>query len=278
MKDAFIESVQQPLIKVCDRFNRLHLKEEKIQGLATTATAEQLEELFSYAKQVDSTLSPTDSTKVELSKKTNLKSFMSKHCRIRHYTFQIMKCMDETCCLEKRLPIEVFSSLSWIPDQVPEDDAFEKYLPYEEVVGTETTDKHRPSLGTGGNQIDSDRKDLLVSTRVRTTVTCWECFKPRCVYSRYVLTPAQLEEISCLECETWYTCGSPLSPSDDPSFVVREMITCSSAVEFSYYSCKRFKDVCAHCGNEECSIDTTLKNWYQTVLPICSDCESMERN
>ena len=79
--------------------------------------------------------------------------------------------MDETCtyCLEKRLPFEVFSCISWIPDPVPKDDTSGKYLPYEEVIGTETTDKHRPSFGTGGNQIDSDRKDLLVSTRVRTT-------------------------------------------------------------------------------------------------------------
>ena len=70
-KNAFmiIESVQQPLVKVCDQFNRLQLKEEKMQGLATTATAEQLEELFVCAKQVDSTLAQTDFTKVKLSKK-----------------------------------------------------------------------------------------------------------------------------------------------------------------------------------------------------------------
>ena len=68
-KNAFIESVQQPIVKVCDQFNRLQLKEEKMQGLATTATAKQLEELFVYAKQVNSTLAQTDSTKVKLSKK-----------------------------------------------------------------------------------------------------------------------------------------------------------------------------------------------------------------
>ena len=52
--------------------------------------------------------------------------------------------MDETCAyrLEKQLPIEMFSNLPWIPDPVPKDDAFGKYLPYEEVIGTETTDKH----------------------------------------------------------------------------------------------------------------------------------------
>ena len=155
MKDASVESVQQPLVKVCDRFNRLQLKDEKVQGLATIATAEQLEELFSFAKQVDSTLTQTDSTKIELSKKQSLKSFMSKHCRLRHYMFQIKKCMDETCayCLEKQLPGEVISNLPWIPDPVPKGDASGKYLPYEEVVGTETTDKHRPSFVTSDNKI-----------------------------------------------------------------------------------------------------------------------------
>ena len=180
LKDAFVESVQQPLVKVCDRFNRLQLKDEKVQGLATTATAEQLEELFSFAKQVDSTLTQTDSTKIELSKKQSLKSFMSKHCRLHHYMFQIKKCMDETCayCLEKQLPGEVISNLP-----CSKGDASGKYLPYEEVVGTETTDKHRPSFVTGDNKIY-----VLVSTQVHTTVACRECLKPCCVYSRYVLS------------------------------------------------------------------------------------------
>ena len=46
LKDAFAESVQPPLVKVCDRFNRLHLKDKKVQGLATTATTKQLEQLL----------------------------------------------------------------------------------------------------------------------------------------------------------------------------------------------------------------------------------------
>ena len=85
------------------------------------------------------------------------------------------------------------------------------------------------------------------------------------MYSRYILTTAQLEEISCLECETWYTCGSLLSLSDDPLFVVREGITCSIPVEFAYYSCKHFS------ANDECSVNATLKEQYQTVP---TDCES----
>ena len=68
--------------------------------------------------------------------------------------------------------------------------------------------------------------------------------------------------------------GIPLFPLDDPSFVVREGITCSSPAEFAYYSCKPFKNVCAYCGNDDCSVNATLKEQYQTVLQLCSDCES----
>ena len=88
-----------------------------------------------------------------------------------------------------------------------------------------------------------DHKDLLISAKVRTFVSCWESFKLRCVYSKYLLSAPQLEEIECLECETWFVCGSPLSPSEDSAFVVRQGITCSSPVEFAYYACKRFKNV-----------------------------------
>ena len=96
------------------------------------------------------------------------------------------------------------------------------------------------------------------------------------MYSRYILTSAQLEEIhvSSVKRGIPVPCGSPLSPSHDPSFVVREGITCSSPVEFAYYLCKRFKNVCAYCGNDDSSVNVTLKEQYQTVLPLCSDCES----
>ena len=110
--------------------------------------------------------------------------------------FQIKKCSDTTStfCLEKRRPVEVFSNLPWIPDPVPKEDGSGKYLLYEEIVGKETTEKHRPSCATE-SQRDIEHKDLLVSSKVRTFVTGWECFKPRCLYSRYVLAPYQLKEI-----------------------------------------------------------------------------------
>ena len=69
-----------------------------------------------------------------------------------------------------------------------------------------------------------------------------------------------------------YTCGSV--PVRWPPFVVREGITCTSAVELSYYSCKCFNNVYAYCANDECSVENTVKDKYQTVLSTCWDCES----
>ena len=114
LKDAFTDSIQQPLLKVCDRLSHLHLKEEKVRCLLTTATEEQLTELFEFAKKVDASLTYSDSTKAELLKKSNLQLLLSTHCRIRHYMLQI-KC-DKDCifCASKRRPEKVFSNLLWI--------------------------------------------------------------------------------------------------------------------------------------------------------------------
>ena len=130
---------------------------------------------------------------------------------------------DTTCtfCLEKRLPVEVFSNLPWIRDPVPKEDGSGKYLLYQEIVGKETTEKHRPSCATE-SQCDIEHKDLYLFRQKYVIL----CFKPHCLYLRYALVPYQLKEIECLECETWYVCGSPLSPLDEASYIVREGISC----------------------------------------------------
>ena len=45
-------------------------------------------------------------------------------------------------------------------------------------------------------------------------------------------------------------------------------------MEFAYYSSKKFKIVCAYCGNNDCVVDEELKKDVQTVLPLCQDCVS----
>ena len=79
-----------------------------------------------------------------------------------------------------------------------------------------------------------------------------------------------------------YSCGSPLyyelpeswSPEMTQNApIVRQKMSCSTPVEFAYYSCRKFSDVCAHCGDKDCSV-VELKNAFKTVLPICQGCRS----
>ena len=76
--------------------------------------------------------------------------------------------------------------------------------------------------------------------------------------------------------DCFYVCGAQLPltlTSDEQLPVVREGINCcNSPVEFAYYSSKKFKNVCAYCGSDDCTIDQAFKEQFQTVLPIFREC------
>ena len=40
--------------------------------------------------------------------------FLKQHCRQRHYTIQIRKCGDDTCCRPRRMK----EDFEWVPDPV----------------------------------------------------------------------------------------------------------------------------------------------------------------
>ena len=53
-------------------------------------------------------------------------------------------------------------------------------------------------------------------------------------------------------------------------------ITCSLPVEISYYGTNLGRnDICCHCGIEEAETNLHLKESFQTVLPLCKDCEKI---
>ena len=62
------------------------------------------------------------------------------------YMFSSKKCGKADCniCTPVRLPSSVFEQIHFIPDPVP-DSGKEHYLPFSELYGTQTTEKHRPS-------------------------------------------------------------------------------------------------------------------------------------
>ena len=67
----------------------------------------------------------------------------------------------------RRLLPEVFDSLSFLPDPLL-DETKKHFQTFDELFGTKTTEKDRPSLvfGLKASEIDKDNKELLVSHKV----------------------------------------------------------------------------------------------------------------
>ena len=215
---------------------------------------------------------------------------MKAHSHVSTYAFQLRKCTLDTCayCTSHpvRMPLEQFSSLCYLPLPIL-DSSGQHFKHFKEVYGQLPSEQDKPSLGSTKNS-DSDefdkanRKILSSAGRVRASLTCGECFKPRCVFAEAPLS--QKEKDMLYELETSYTCGSILFPPNSPyysSIITRVNLSCHGCVEAQYYSAclVKFKPVCSHCSCPEETLAEddlvcTLKQSKQVVGPICFICRS----
>lgn len=72
---------------------------------------------------------------------SDYKQFLADHCRERQYVFQIKKCSSLSCCSRKRTDVE----FPWVPDPQLQPNDPNHYERFEKVLGTDTTEKDRPS-------------------------------------------------------------------------------------------------------------------------------------
>ena len=180
------------------------------------------------------------------------------------------------------LPHEVFADMHFLPS--PTLTSHDKYKKFEEVYGTSTTEKDRPSLQQSGNKAaDEPFKHLLTAARVRSTVMCGEWLKPRCVYSATKLSLDEANAVDEVKDDNTYTCGSKLFIPDhrlSGSVIVRVGVTCASPIETCYYVAVsvHFPAVCYYCGQGDPDqlLDDTfmkeLKQQFATVRPLCREC------
>ena len=175
-----------------------------------------------------------------------------------------------------RLPEDVYRDLNFIPDPVKRADG--TFKTFEETYGTSTNDKDRPSFSRVAtiSEVDRTNAKLLVSGKVRDTILCSLCRKPRCIYSAYKLTTQQILHIDRVKEENVYTCGGCLPDQAENNVVVRDSINCTSMIEITYYSSKKFDDVCIYCGDGGNLLEDDevrrLKREVQVVRPICTEC------
>ena len=73
------------------------------------------------------------------------------------------------------------------------------FMPFHKLKGRNTEEKHCPSLNSKAvRRASKAPPGMLFWQRLRTTVTCGECGKPRGIYSQVQLTSAEKEQLSTL--------------------------------------------------------------------------------
>jgi len=84
-----------------------------------------------------------------------------------------------------------------------------------------------------GAEADNRRKAILVSSRVRCIMTCYEFFKPRCIYSKTKLTKDEQIALKRVQESLLYTCGSSIFPPNSAyhdTVCVKESFTCGDPI------------------------------------------------
>ena len=278
LQTAVQECLKPMITEIEARFSRLQLKDTCFKK-GEVASNDQVECLWSFASAIDSQLSIEKTTKKEIMKAKSFLEFVDKHCRQRHYSFQIRKCSDPLCCSPLRCPQTVFDSLHWLPDLMLDKDKAH-YKVFQDVFGKTTSEADRPSIAQS-KQREEHPSSNYTAAKVRSTVKCLACDKPRCVYSEKMSTYKENKSIVTLAAEVnFYVCGSPLIPDSHPlakDVYVRTSLSCDSPIERAYYSSSKtmkFPAICAHCGNKDCAIPQHLSEKFKVVLPICDLCTS----
>lgn len=274
-KELVVQDSLSPVkILLCSLFSRLKLHDEFIHTFAS-ATDDELSDFWSTIISLDTTLSEKGVYRQEtMDKHTKVLEFISHCCQSNHYTFDVLKCGKADCklCLPVRLPLTVFNKLCHIPQPTPGEDGH--YKPFNEVFGSETTEKYRPSYKGPSLKAKRTRRKLPYYGGVQHVrnsqlmVQCSECNMWRLIFSKYKLTKEQRLTLQQLLDEYEYTCGATLKDLDLPEEYqdvdVRDH-DCYDIIEKLYFSAK-YAPICVYCGVDQ---QFTEEGKY----PQCSLCK-----
>ena len=103
-----INHAVQPVIDFLDhRFQQLKLKDRYFKS-GHVATQPEIDEMFDEVLlNIDSTLQKNELTKADLKRSESLKRFKKEHCHISKYSFQVRKCLLESCQYCSSHPIKL---------------------------------------------------------------------------------------------------------------------------------------------------------------------------
>jgi hypothetical protein len=307
------ESIGQPINELSTLFSRLKTGNQDVVVTPRVPEAA-VQELHEQLQKIDPAWTPDVKLKAHLAQVPDLVSFISKHCIITQYSMSVQKCNNSSCCGPLRTPVE-YRDLAMQRQPTPRRDPRRdghflcRADALNEAGGKESSLVDVADLPSAtldekkGEAKERTKRDERVSKqfklkswdgkKVRATVACFECGKPRCVYSQEekayfaaeTVLQQKLESVSLR-----YSCGDLLFPDNhhlSGVLVQRQSLVCESAIEKGYYNCSnrllKLKDLCIYCGAEDAEgsnnfllgmkelTEQCKTNGYH-CFPICTMC------
>ena len=168
------------------------------------------------------------------------------------------------------------------------DSSKEHFKDFLSSYGTVTSEKDRPSsnLKMATTEEDAKNKSLLTVIKVRNTIKCVDCQKPRCIYAGKALSPSQATALQHIKEAEMYKCGSVLFPPTHGLHglvIVRTTLACEMPVESNYFGATsvKFPDLCNHCGGVSGAPlmnDDNFKELIKQFQRVRSYCEFCKRS
>ena len=175
--------------------------------------------------------------------------------------------MTVLCVLPSNYLRPCSQKLHHLPDPMPDETREGHYKPFFSVYGTETTEKHLPTLNENLRRNHGIPFSPVVQHAKKTgiTIACASRGKPRVVYSH--LKAQCIRKFKNKTCDMIFTCGTTvveLVPELTTLFI-RSNLECYVPVEPLQYSAG-YQNCCCHCGG------TDRLKITKYAYPICQGC------
>ena len=258
----------EPVIELLSSIvKRLELKGQPFETYEA-AKDDDVEAFWEIVQTIDASLTPSGTTKKSIKDEVNFLEFVKHCCRVSHYSFHVKKCgkLDCTICKPVRMDLDVFNSLSFLPNPVPDD----HYKPFNDVYGQEEpNEKHRPSLQLRKKKASSFSTSQQHVKNIGVLVQCEECDKWRLLFCKHKLTHQEVTDLQSILEDVSYSCGTAFEDVEMSGRLSNVFVDhdCTDGIEKLYYSCG-FEAICVYCASED--LEDTHRD--SPFLPQCQEC------
>ena len=311
LKTEWVKSMNLPISQVTDRFSALDQNGRPV-IVDKQCQSEVVEKLHDNLSKIDAMYDRSIRQKSQLGRMPDLKNYVDKHVVSTPYTFSIQKCGEQSCTICKPISapegdvrdLVLQRQPTPIQDPTRTDHFYERkkalakfknnqksLTDLSDLPSKNATATHKSEMGI------KKKRDAVVGGKwapssVRDSVACWECGKPRCLFSQKMINDEKIMKSLQTHKESHqHVCGSLLMPDDSKNslagiFVQRIGITCADPIEMACYNPgnnkrTRFQTplICALCTTkynvmEQAELEAEKISGGNKCLPMCRGCMS----